>query len=214
MAFHSESRELAVSAFLYKNGAVKNAAKVAGLQLISSRFHPEVTAHEIYWSDTDGDVHRDVVIAGLSDYETGLFCAFLEARQPLPPDFAVLKKIKVARDMYRVTVFVRGLKYAFDWIKGSRKFPKALTKRQCLRIDAHLRLGSKSPLPENMVLHAAIELVAGNKDVLGVAIAVEDGMHLFTWQKDLGCFASYSTLHERELISTGALIYSDAKNEA
>lgn len=92
MAFHSESRELAVSAFLYKNGAVENAAEVAGLQLISRRFIPDVRAHEIYWNDADGEVHRDVVMVALSDYEIGLFCAFLEARQPLPSDFAIVKK--------------------------------------------------------------------------------------------------------------------------
>lgn len=106
--------------------------------------------------------------------------------------------------MYQVVAIVRGLQYVFDWIKGSMKFPKALTKRQCSKIDAHLRLGSESPLPEVMVIHAAIEFVAGKRDVLGVEIAVEDGIHLFTWQKDLGCFASYSMLHERYFSSPGS----------
>jgi hypothetical protein len=204
MAFQSESRETAVSAFLYKNAVAQNEARVAGLQLISSRFIPEVTAHEIYWCDADGDVHHDVVIFRLSDYDVGLYCAFLEGKQPLPSDFSVHKITKVGRDMYQVIVVAYGMMYAFDWLKGAMKFPKALTRNQCLKIDAHLRLGSKSPLPENMGLHSATEIVAGKANALRVGIAVEDGMHLFTWLKELGCFASYSMRHERYFHSLGS----------
>lgn len=197
MTHQCKFKETAIAAYLRKNNDAILQAKVMGLELISCNFIPDVSANEICWRDADGVVHYHQEIVELSSCEKGLFIAFLEGGQPLPAYLAIIDKTKVDDDLFQVVVDVHGVKHMFQWIKGAHKFPKALTKAQCEKVDLHLRFGNACPLPKSIVLHDSNRLDDERPDLLDVAIQVNGSLHLFKWQQDLGCFASYSRAHER-----------------